>query len=184
MGRMALNHMCLNALQHVGDVLTYLSLLHEPSVFLFCAIPQVMAIATLSEIFNNPLIFQGNVKIRKGLAVYLIQNASTMNATYSIFNEFLHTIRDKSVQALNEVVQFSDSSKSESAELLQFDVAEMHLRIIRLCTSLIRRCRENSELHALEPTAKPSPGNSVAPFLKLATPAIAISYVVWQIVKR
>src|SRR3990167_5302864 len=38
----------------------------EDSVFTFCAIPQVMAIATLALCYNNPNVFKGVVKIRRG----------------------------------------------------------------------------------------------------------------------
>ncbi|KAJ2321422.1 bifunctional farnesyl-diphosphate farnesyltransferase/squalene synthase, partial [Coemansia sp. RSA 2702] len=40
----ALNDMCTNVLQHIPDVIEYLSQIKEPSVFRFCAIPQTMAI--------------------------------------------------------------------------------------------------------------------------------------------
>jgi farnesyl-diphosphate farnesyltransferase len=46
-------------------------------IFRFCAITQVMAIATLAELYNNPLVFTGVVKIRKGLAVLLINDTQT-----------------------------------------------------------------------------------------------------------
>jgi farnesyl-diphosphate farnesyltransferase len=38
-------------------------------VFKFCAIPQVMAIATLDLCYNNYEVFKREIKIRKGLAV-------------------------------------------------------------------------------------------------------------------
>ena len=61
-----LNHMITNALEHIPDVLEYLSHVTDPTVFLFCAIPQVMAIATLAKCFNNHDVFMGVVKIRRG----------------------------------------------------------------------------------------------------------------------
>ena len=45
-----------------------MSLLRTPEVFRFCAIPQIMAIATLRELYSNPKVFTGVVKIRKGRA--------------------------------------------------------------------------------------------------------------------
>src|SRR5690242_15240196 len=48
-----LSAILLNALQHVTQNLTYMSRLHNQSVFEFCAIPQVMAIATLTLMFRN-----------------------------------------------------------------------------------------------------------------------------------
>lgn len=41
MARACLNHMCANAMELIPECLEYLSLLREPSVFAFCAIPQV-----------------------------------------------------------------------------------------------------------------------------------------------
>src|SRR5579871_5134794 len=45
-----LSTIVLNALQHVPDCLTYMNKLQNKSIFSFCAIPQVMAIATLALI--------------------------------------------------------------------------------------------------------------------------------------
>ena len=60
--------MVLNALCHAPDALDYLRLLKDQSVFNFCAIPQTMAIATLTLCFKNPAMFQKNIKIRKAEA--------------------------------------------------------------------------------------------------------------------
>lgn len=69
---MCLNHLVTDALELVPDCLSYLELLRNKEVFRFCAIPQVMAIATLEKCFNNPDVFTGVVKIRKGLSCRLI----------------------------------------------------------------------------------------------------------------
>ena len=58
----------MNILQHVPDCLDYLRLLKNQTVFNFCTIPQVMAIATLNVLFMNPQTFQKNIKIRKAEA--------------------------------------------------------------------------------------------------------------------
>lgn len=70
-----LSSMLLDAMSHATSALDYLALLKEQSVFNFCAIPQVMAIATIELMFNNPNVFKKNVKIRKGVAVGLILKA-------------------------------------------------------------------------------------------------------------
>lgn len=67
--RYALSAMTVDALQHAVDVLNYLSLLRNQSVFNFCAIPQIMAIATLDICFGNLDVFHRNVKIRRSLTV-------------------------------------------------------------------------------------------------------------------
>ncbi|KAI8872052.1 farnesyl-diphosphate farnesyltransferase 1 [Ramicandelaber brevisporus] len=91
-----LNHMCLNALQHIPDVITYLSKLKEPSVYRFCAIPQLMAIATLTLVFNNYKVFEKNVKIRKGEAVSLIMRSTNVEEAKKVFIEYLDKISAKS----------------------------------------------------------------------------------------
>ena len=58
--------MTLVTLVHAVDCLVYLSVLRDQSVFNFCAIPQVMAIATLALVYRNPAVFQRNIKIRRG----------------------------------------------------------------------------------------------------------------------
>ena len=74
-----LNHLILDAMQHVEDSLHYMSLLHNKQIFRFCAIPQVMAIATLAKIFNNTKVFTSNVKIRKGLGAKLMYYTNDMS---------------------------------------------------------------------------------------------------------
>lgn len=64
--------MVTDALGCVPECLKYMELLKNKQVFRFCAIPQVMAIATLADLYNNPKVFTGVVKIRKGLAVKLL----------------------------------------------------------------------------------------------------------------
>ena len=63
-----LNDLVTDALECVPECMEYMTLLKTEEVFRFCAIPQVMAIATLADLYNNPNVFTGVVKIRKGLA--------------------------------------------------------------------------------------------------------------------
>lgn len=61
-----LNELIIDALSHIPDVFAYMSELSNQTVFNFCAIPQVMAIATLALCYDNGDVFEGVVKIRKG----------------------------------------------------------------------------------------------------------------------
>ncbi|KAL9935392.1 hypothetical protein V8E36_005740 [Tilletia maclaganii] len=70
-----LHGMLLDAVSHATHSLDYLAVLRDQSVFNFCAIPQVMAIATLEALAGNPDVFKRNVKIRKSQAVQLILRA-------------------------------------------------------------------------------------------------------------
>jgi farnesyl-diphosphate farnesyltransferase len=64
-----LSGLVVDVLRHAPDCLDYLRLLKNQSAFNFCAIPQVMAIATINVVFMNPQTFQRNIKIRKAEAV-------------------------------------------------------------------------------------------------------------------
>ncbi|XP_008170096.2 squalene synthase [Chrysemys picta bellii] len=90
-----MNELITNALHHVPDVLTYLSRLKTQSVFNFCAIPQVMAIATLAACYNNKQVFRGVVKIRKGQAVTLMMDATNIQAVKSIMYQYMEEIYRK-----------------------------------------------------------------------------------------
>jgi farnesyl-diphosphate farnesyltransferase len=80
-----LNHLIADALTLAPSCLTYMSRLQTPDVFKFCAIPQIMAIATLAKLSNNLQVFSGVVKIRKGMALKLLLHGSSMEGVYSTF---------------------------------------------------------------------------------------------------
>ena len=87
-----LNHLVSDALQHVPDCLDYIQQLRNPDVFRFCAIPQVMAIATLAKVYNNPNVFTGVVKIRKGLTAKLMLEVVDFGSLKNYFNFFSRDI--------------------------------------------------------------------------------------------
>ena len=85
----ALNHLAADALALVPNCLEYLSRLTEPSVFQFAAIPQVMAIATFDLFYNNYDLFtKRGTKIRKGLAVKLIESATNFETVKMIYLQY------------------------------------------------------------------------------------------------
>ncbi|ODV93879.1 hypothetical protein PACTADRAFT_51627 [Pachysolen tannophilus NRRL Y-2460] len=89
------SELVLNDLSHVKDVLIYLSLIEETSTYQFCVIPQVMAIATLELVFQNPLVFERNVKIRKGETCQLILESRTYKGCINIFRRYIRRIHHK-----------------------------------------------------------------------------------------
>ena len=91
----ALNHMVNDALSHVPDCLDYLSRLRNKQIFEFCAIPQTMAIATLTEVYNNPLVFQKNVKVRKGAAAKMMLESGTLIQVQNWFRCFVEELERK-----------------------------------------------------------------------------------------
>lgn len=90
-----LNELVTDALELAPDCLAYMSQLHCMEVFRFCAIPQVMAIATLDKLYNNPDVFTGVVKIRKGLSCQLILKSNNMAELKETFYEFATSILHK-----------------------------------------------------------------------------------------
>jgi farnesyl-diphosphate farnesyltransferase len=109
-GLACLNHLIANAMEHVPDVLSYMSAIHNPQVFSFCAIPQVMAIATLAELYDNEKVFKGVVKIRKGLSARLMLNVGDMRSLKAWFRVFASQMRYK--------LRSSDASSKRIASLL------------------------------------------------------------------
>ncbi len=80
-----LNELVTNALQCIPECLQYMELLKTEEVFRFCAIPQVMAVATLGALYNNPKVFTGVVKIRKGQAAQLMLDTKTLGGLHKWF---------------------------------------------------------------------------------------------------
>ncbi|KIJ65348.1 hypothetical protein HYDPIDRAFT_152079 [Hydnomerulius pinastri MD-312] len=87
--------MILDALRHACDSLDYLRLLKNQSVFVFCAVPVCMAMATLSLCFMNPEMFQRNIKIRKAEAAQLIMRSTNPREVALIFREYARKIHNK-----------------------------------------------------------------------------------------
>jgi len=85
-GLSCLNFLIADALELVPDCLTYLELLRTPEVYRFSAIPQVMAMATLAECFDNPRVFSGVVKIRKGLTARLLMDSASVDGVHFWFH--------------------------------------------------------------------------------------------------
>ncbi|KAK6538567.1 bifunctional farnesyl-diphosphate farnesyltransferase/squalene synthase [Orbilia ellipsospora] len=89
------SELVLNALNHADDCLYYLAGLRDQSVYNFCAIPQVMAIATLALVFRNPEMFKRNIKIPKGEACELMMDVGNLRTTCDIFKRYIKVIRRK-----------------------------------------------------------------------------------------
>ncbi|EEF49485.1 squalene synthase 1 isoform X2 [Ricinus communis] len=90
-----LNDMVTNALIHMDDCLKYMSALRDPSIFRFCAIPQIMAIGTLALCYNNVEVFRGVVKMRRGLTAKVIDRTKTMADVYGAFYDFSCMLKSK-----------------------------------------------------------------------------------------
>lgn len=89
-----LNALITNALAHATDCLKYMEDINQEDNLRFCAIPQIMAIATLAECYNNINVFRGVVKIRRGITAKIMQTR-TMGDVYGTFFDFSKKIAAK-----------------------------------------------------------------------------------------
>ena len=93
---LCLNEMIAYALQHAPHCVDYLQLVRDPNTFYFCALPQVMAIATLDKLYDNPDVFTREVKIRKGLALRIMRECKRgRDAAFDLFARFAESIAAK-----------------------------------------------------------------------------------------
>ncbi|KAK1049082.1 bifunctional farnesyl-diphosphate farnesyltransferase/squalene synthase [Friedmanniomyces endolithicus] len=90
------SEMILIALQRADDCLFYMAGVKEQSVFNFVAIPQSMAIATLELCFQNPAMFERNIKITKGAACGLMmQSTQNLEVVCAVFRRYARLIHKK-----------------------------------------------------------------------------------------
>lgn len=94
-GLEALNEVIVNALSHVPACLEYLNCLENQQIFRFCAIPQLMAIATLQELYDNPKVLHSNVKIRKGKTAKYFMSIQSFEKTKKEFISILKNLERK-----------------------------------------------------------------------------------------
>ncbi|EMD39123.1 hypothetical protein CERSUDRAFT_152093 [Gelatoporia subvermispora B] len=103
----ALSGMVVDVLGHAVDSLDYLRLLKNQSVFNFCAIPQTMAMATLSLCFMNYDMFQKHIKIRKAEAASLIMRSTNPRDVAYMFRDYARKIHAKAVPEDPNFMQIS-----------------------------------------------------------------------------
>jgi farnesyl-diphosphate farnesyltransferase len=99
-----LNELVTDALELVPDCLQYMDKLQCAEIFRFCAIPQVMAIATLAKCYNNVDVFTGVVKIRKGLSCKLLLRTNNIAQVHDTFYEFAQAILSRATAERNKGV--------------------------------------------------------------------------------
>ncbi|ESN96008.1 hypothetical protein HELRODRAFT_68312, partial [Helobdella robusta] len=142
-----LNELITNALAHVSDVINYLSAISDESVFRFTAIPQVMAIATLERCYNNVLLFNGVVKIRKGEAICLMNEATNITKVKLIFMRYLNKIRYRitardpsAIQTMREVERAMQICNPNNCERTSTSFKEICICCIILAISFLFVC--------------------------------------------
>lgn len=105
-----LNHMVTDAMRHALPALTYMERVADPRVFRFCAIPQLMAAATLSLCYDNHGVFEGVVKMRRGETAVVLLRTRSMEDVYVGFARFARQITEKAKK-----ISTSSSSRSSSS---------------------------------------------------------------------
>jgi len=122
---LCLNDLITNAMQHLPDCLDYLSRLKDPSVFNFCAIPQVMAIATLSLCYANHDVFTSVVKMKREQTNEIIMSMNGMQSVYAWYRKFIRDflskmdIKDPNYSKLLEILTLSTNLLEDKAPNLQ-----------------------------------------------------------------
>ena len=109
-----LNTMICNSLKHLNATVDYLDELNSygnKQIFQFCAIPQIMAVATLEKCFNNENVFNSEVKISKVLTAQIIAKSSTMDDVKYWYNYFLDELNNDRANACQEIVPLIDQAK-------------------------------------------------------------------------
>lgn len=90
-----MNELITNGLAHATDSIEYLTRLKNVDVFRFCGIPQVMAIATMAECYDNGKVFEGVVKIRRGLSARIMLQCEDKFDVAVMFKKYAQDIRGK-----------------------------------------------------------------------------------------
>ncbi|CCW72013.1 unnamed protein product [Phytomonas sp. Hart1] len=93
-----LNAMIANAMQHIPHVIEYVVSLKDPSILRFCAIPQLMAIATLSKVYHNTDTFNTKVKISKPESCRIMLDCNSVYDFTCMFSTYCENFLGKLVE--------------------------------------------------------------------------------------
>ncbi|KAI9002370.1 isoprenoid synthase domain-containing protein [Gaertneriomyces semiglobifer] len=163
-----LNELIVDALELVPDCLEYMSLLTNRSVIRFCAIPQMMAIATLATFFNSERVFtHTGTKIRRGLAVKLILNSDNLSSIQATFRQYALAINRLNHQRVNP---------AKKGLVFQGKEAGGFLAVSRVCAEVLRKCDQKSLVRADSGFVDGnSSGGNVVIIVALVAVAIAVA---------
>ena len=90
-----LNELINNALKHVPDCIEYMGRISDASCFRFCAIPQIMAIGTLALCYDNGGVYEGVVKMRRGVTAMHMARTRDMRDVLAAFGKYAMDIAGK-----------------------------------------------------------------------------------------
>ncbi|XP_071704633.1 squalene synthase 8-like [Rutidosis leptorrhynchoides] len=89
------NEMVTEDLVHMNDCLEFLSQLHDPSIFRFFGILQVLTIAEVALCYNNIQVFREKISLTPDLVAKIFVRTKTMADVYGAFYEFSSIILSK-----------------------------------------------------------------------------------------
>nr|A0A142ZC57.1 RecName: Full=Lycopaoctaene synthase; AltName: Full=Squalene synthase-like LOS [Botryococcus braunii]AMV49169.1 lycopaoctaene synthase [Botryococcus braunii] len=92
---LCLNHMVTDALRHCEVGLRSLSLLHNPNILRAVLIPQVMGVRTLTLVYNNPEVFRGVVKMRRGETAKIFVTTTSKLSFFRTYLQFANEMEQK-----------------------------------------------------------------------------------------
>jgi len=107
-----LNDLITNAFQHIPDCLDYMSRLKDKDIFNFCAIPQIMAIATLALCYQNHGVFTSVVKMKREETEEIILSMNGSKSLYYWFYHYINIVLSK--------IEFTDPNRAKLMEVLTY----------------------------------------------------------------
>lgn len=90
-----LNELIGSALALAPRCIEYMSQLSNSKIIRFCAVPQVMAMATMCELYNNDDVFRGVIKVRKPLACRIMMECDSCGTVLRMFAELADEVGNK-----------------------------------------------------------------------------------------
>nr|AND81098.1 ayame triterpene biosynthesis protein 3 [Botryococcus braunii] len=90
-----LNHMVTDALRHCEIGLNVIPLLENIGILRSCLIPEVMGLRTLTLCYNNPQVFRGVVKMRRGETAKLFMSINDKRSFYETYLRLANELEAK-----------------------------------------------------------------------------------------
>jgi farnesyl-diphosphate farnesyltransferase len=90
-----LNDLIINAMKHIPQCIEYLSIVYDPKHFRFCEIPQVVAIQTLSTLFNNKNVFKQTEKLNKIILARIFMEVNDLESVLNFYIDAIEKIENK-----------------------------------------------------------------------------------------
>lgn len=154
------SEMVLMALNRADECLSYMAGVKEQSTFNFVTIPQTMAIATVELCFQNPELFERNIKISKGAACQImIQSTQDFQRVCEVFRQYARKIYRKNKPnnphfldiniACGKIERFIESNFPEEEAKRKAQEAEVKMIVMYLAVATLGVITAVTVRHAL-----------------------------------